>query len=98
MDRPVYLPPGTFRVDRHIVVDDVTLVGAGNWHTVLKGRQVTLAEPAPDGSRHTGVGLYGKPAAEGGRPVARGYAPPGSGRLRSPVAASTPKPRGPLDS
>ncbi|MEU6162910.1 glycosyl hydrolase family 28-related protein [Streptomyces tanashiensis] len=65
-DRPVYLPPGTFRVDRHIVVDDVTIVGAGNWHTVLKGRQVTLAEPAPDGSRHTGVGLYGRPAAEGG--------------------------------
>ncbi|MGW1119411.1 glycosyl hydrolase family 28-related protein [Streptomyces tanashiensis] len=65
-DRPVYLPPGTFRVDRHIVVDDVTIVGAGDWHTVLKGRQVTLAEPAPDGSRHTGVGLYGRPAAEGG--------------------------------
>ncbi|MFE1906844.1 glycosyl hydrolase family 28-related protein [Streptomyces gardneri] len=64
--RPVYLPPGTFRVDRHIVVDDVTIVGAGNWHTVLKGRQVTLAEPAPDGSLHTGVGLYGKSAAEGG--------------------------------
>ncbi|MFD4375637.1 glycosyl hydrolase family 28-related protein [Streptomyces sp. NPDC058486] len=66
LDRPVYLPPGTFRVDRHLTVDDVTIVGAGNWHTVLKGRQVTLAEPAPDGSRHTGVGLYGKPAAEGG--------------------------------
>ncbi|MGW9450191.1 glycosyl hydrolase family 28-related protein [Streptomyces sp. NPDC055632] len=66
VDRPVYLPPGTFRVDRHIVVDDVTIVGAGNWHTVLKGRQVTLAEPAPDGSRHTGVGLYGRSAAEGG--------------------------------
>ncbi|MGW6420434.1 glycosyl hydrolase family 28-related protein [Streptomyces sp. NPDC055055] len=65
-DRPVYLPPGTFRVDRHIVVDDVTVVGAGNWHTVLKGRQGTLAEPAPDGSRHTGVGLYGRSAAEGG--------------------------------
>ncbi|MEU2116429.1 glycosyl hydrolase family 28-related protein [Streptomyces sp. NPDC016459] len=65
-DRPVYLPPGTFRVDRHILVDDVTVVGAGNWHTVLKGRQVTLSEPAPDGSRHTGVGLYGRSAAEGG--------------------------------
>ncbi|MFB6634904.1 glycosyl hydrolase family 28-related protein [Streptomyces sp. NPDC056362] len=64
--RPVYLPPGTFRVDRHIVVDDVTIVGAGNWHTVLKGREVALAEPAPDGSRHTGVGLYGRPASEGG--------------------------------
>ncbi|MER5738552.1 glycosyl hydrolase family 28-related protein, partial [Streptomyces sp. NPDC002262] len=84
LDRPVYLPPGTFRVDRHIEVDDVTIVGAGNWHTVLKGRQVTLAEPAPDGSRHTGVGLYGKPASEGGsRDVhLRGFAIEGDVRER----------------
>ncbi|WP_432062908.1 glycosyl hydrolase family 28-related protein [Streptomyces sp. S1] len=84
VDRPVYLPPGTFRVDRHIVVDDVTIVGAGNWHTVLKGRQVTLAEPAPDGSRHTGVGLYGRSAAEGGsRNVhLRGFAIEGDVRER----------------
>ncbi|MFJ7129221.1 glycosyl hydrolase family 28-related protein [Streptomyces sp. NPDC098101] len=82
--RPVYLPPGTFRVDRHIVVDDVTIVGAGNWHTVLKGRQVALAEPAPDGSRHTGVGLYGRSAAEGGsRDVhLRGFAIEGDVRER----------------
>ncbi|MEV6205034.1 glycosyl hydrolase family 28-related protein [Streptomyces sp. NPDC051771] len=84
LDRPVYLPPGTFRVDRHIEVDDVTIVGAGNWHTVLKGRRTTLAEPAPDGSRHTGVGLYGKPAAEGGsRDVhLRGFAIEGDVRER----------------
>ncbi|WP_082403300.1 glycosyl hydrolase family 28-related protein [Saccharothrix sp. NRRL B-16348] len=63
---PVYLPPGTFQVNRHIVVDDVTIEGAGNWHTVVKGREVTLPTPAPDGSVHTGVGFYGKPAAEGG--------------------------------
>ncbi|WP_405725048.1 right-handed parallel beta-helix repeat-containing protein [Streptomyces sp. NBC_00028] len=66
VDRPVYLPPGTFQVDRHIEVDDVTITGAGSWHTVLKGRQVTLDAPAPDGSRHTGVGLYGRSAADGG--------------------------------
>ncbi|WP_350349762.1 glycosyl hydrolase family 28-related protein [Agromyces sp. G08B096] len=65
-DRPVYLPPGTFRVDRHIIVDDVTIEGAGSWYTVVQGREVALAEPAPDGSVHTGVGFYGKPAAEGG--------------------------------
>ncbi|WP_121831377.1 glycosyl hydrolase family 28-related protein [Streptomyces sp. S1] len=84
VDRPVYLPPGTFRVDRHIVVDDVTIVGAGNWHTILKGRQGTLAEPAPDGSRHTGVGLYGRSAAEGGsRNVhLRGFAIEGDVRER----------------
>ncbi|MFF7446671.1 MULTISPECIES: glycosyl hydrolase family 28-related protein [unclassified Streptomyces] len=64
--RPVHLPPGTFQVNRHIEVDDVTLIGAGSWHTILKGRQVTLDTPAPDGSRHTGVGLYGKSAADGG--------------------------------
>ncbi|MGW9434802.1 glycosyl hydrolase family 28-related protein [Streptomyces sp. NPDC055607] len=84
VDRPVYLPPGTFRIDRHVVVDDVTIVGAGNWHTILKGRQVTLAEPAPDGSRHTGVGLYGRSAAEGGsRNVhLRGFAIEGDVRER----------------
>ncbi|MGV9454606.1 glycosyl hydrolase family 28-related protein [Streptomyces sp. NPDC003635] len=65
-DRPVYLAPGTYQVNRHIVVDDVTITGAGSWHTILKGRQVTLEQPAPDGSRHTGVGLYGKSAASGG--------------------------------
>lgn len=65
-DRPVYLPPGTFQVNRHIEVDDVTITGAGSWYTVLKGREVTLDTPAPDGSRHTGVGLYGKSAADGG--------------------------------
>ncbi|MFC3505679.1 glycosyl hydrolase family 28-related protein [Micromonospora krabiensis] len=62
----VYLPPGTFQVNRHIVVDDVTIEGAGNWHTIVKGRQVTLPRPAPDGSVHTGVGFYGRDAADGG--------------------------------
>ncbi|MEV8346638.1 glycosyl hydrolase family 28-related protein [Streptomyces niveus] len=62
----VYIPPGTYQVNRHIIVDDVTIEGAGNWHTVVKGRQVTLDRPAPDGSVHTGVGFYGKDAADGG--------------------------------
>ncbi|MER5637238.1 glycosyl hydrolase family 28-related protein [Kitasatospora sp. NPDC002227] len=64
--RPLYVPPGTFRVDRHLLVDHVTVQGAGSWYTVLKGRQVSLPSPAPDGSVHTGVGLYGRPATEGG--------------------------------
>ncbi|PSL55535.1 pectate lyase-like protein [Saccharothrix carnea] len=81
---PVYLPPGTFQVNRHIVVDDVTVEGAGNWHTAVKGREVTLPTPAPDGSVHTGVGFYGKPAAEGGsRDVhLRGFAIEGDVRER----------------
>ncbi|MFI8161338.1 glycosyl hydrolase family 28-related protein [Streptomyces microflavus] len=62
----VYIPPGTFRVDRHILVDDVTIKGAGHWYTKIKGRQVDLPAPAPDGSVHTGVGFYGKDAADGG--------------------------------
>ena len=62
----VYIPPGTYRVDRHIIVDGVTIEGAGNWYTTIKGSQVTLATPAADGSVHTGVGFYGKDAAAGG--------------------------------
>ena len=62
----VYIPPGTYQVNRHIVVDDVTIEGAGSWYTVVKGHQVTLATPAADGSVHTGVGFYGRTAAEGG--------------------------------
>jgi hypothetical protein len=64
--RKVYLPPGVFQVNRHIVVDDVTITGAGNWYTIIKGREVALDTPAPDGSVHTGVGFYGKDAADGG--------------------------------
>jgi hypothetical protein len=62
----VYLPPGTFQVNRHIIVDNVTVEGAGNWYTIIKGHQVTLSAPAPDGSIHTGVGFYGKDASVGG--------------------------------
>ena len=62
----VYVPPGTYQVNRHIIVDDVTIEGAGSWYTIITGKQVTLATPAPDGSIHTGVGFYGKDASEGG--------------------------------
>nr|WP_230416479.1 glycosyl hydrolase family 28-related protein [Micromonospora tarapacensis] len=63
---PVYLPPGTYQVNRHIIVDDVTIEGAGNWYTIIRGREVALPTPAPDGSVHTGVGFYGRDAADGG--------------------------------
>ncbi|WP_433975988.1 glycosyl hydrolase family 28-related protein [Tunturiibacter lichenicola] len=62
----VYLPPGTFQVNRHILVDNVTIEGAGSWYTIVKGHQVTLSSPLPDGSVHTGVGFYGKYVADGG--------------------------------
>ena len=62
----VFVPAGTYQVNRHIVVDNVTIKGAGSWWTIIKGHEVTLAEPAPDGSLHTGVGLYGKYVDDGG--------------------------------
>ncbi|QNE34433.1 glycosyl hydrolase family 28-related protein [Leifsonia shinshuensis] len=62
----VYVPPGVFQVNRHIVVDNVTIEGAGSWYTIIRGHEVALATPAPDGSVHTGVGFYGKDAASGG--------------------------------
>ncbi|WP_084626765.1 glycosyl hydrolase family 28-related protein [Demequina aurantiaca] len=62
----VYVPPGTYKVDRHIIVDDVTIEGAGHWYTTFKGSEVALDEPAADGSIHTGVGFYGKWAEDGG--------------------------------
>jgi Pectate lyase superfamily protein len=62
----VYIPPGTYQVNQHIIVDNVTIEGAGNWYTIIKGHQVTLSTPAPDGSIHTGVGFYGKDASVGG--------------------------------
>lgn len=49
--RVVWLPPGTYQVNRHIIVDKVTLRGAGMWHTVLRG---------------DGVGIYGKYVGDGG--------------------------------
>ena len=56
----VYLPAGTYQVNRHIVVDRVRIQGAGSWYTIVTGHQVALSTPAPDGSVHTGVGFYGK--------------------------------------
>lgn len=62
----VYVPPGVYQVNRHIVVDNVTITGAGSWYTIVKGNEVALGAPLPDGSVHTGVGFYGKYAADGG--------------------------------
>jgi Pectate lyase superfamily protein len=64
--RTVFVPAGRYQVNRHVVVDDVTIEGAGSWWTVIRGHQVTLASPLPDGSVHTGVGFYGKYVDDGG--------------------------------
>jgi hypothetical protein len=62
----VYVPQGTYQVNRHIIVDNVTIEGAGSWYTIITGHEVTLSTPTPDGSVHTGVGFYGKDASLGG--------------------------------
>lgn len=56
--KEVYIPQGTFQVTQHIVVDRVTLAGAGPWYSVLTGRDAT--------DRTKAVGVYGKWAADGG--------------------------------
>jgi Pectate lyase superfamily protein len=45
--RPLWVPPGHFRLDGHIQVDHVEIAGAGPWYSVLEG---------------DGVGLYGRDA------------------------------------
>ena len=47
---PAWIPPGAFRLERHVTVDRVTLAGAGHWHSVLRGK---------------GAGLYGRKAPRG---------------------------------
>jgi hypothetical protein len=64
--RTVFIPAGTYQVNRHIVVDDVTVRGAGNWWTVVRGTLKPLATPAPDLSTHSAPGFYAKYANEGG--------------------------------
>ncbi len=66
---PVYVPPGTYSVSQHIIVNNVTIEGAGSWYTIFKGHQVTLSSPAPDGSIHTGVGFYGQRPARAAAPT-----------------------------
>ncbi|MDB5475751.1 MAG: coagulation factor 5/8 type protein [Phenylobacterium sp.] len=54
--RSVWLDPGRYRVDRHIVVDRVTLAGAGPWYSILTGRGVGVFGRRTGGGSH-GVGL-----------------------------------------
>ncbi|MFI6474795.1 discoidin domain-containing protein [Streptomyces sp. NPDC050516] len=54
----VYIPSGTFRLTDHVVVDQVTLAGAGPWYSVLTGRSST--------DRTRAAGIYGKYVTGGG--------------------------------
>ena len=49
--RTVWIDPGLYRVEHHILVDQVTLAGAGPWYSVLGGRGVgVFGRAAPIGS------------------------------------------------
>eukprot|EP00475_Leptophrys_vorax_P024062 TRINITY_DN3311_c0_g1_i7.p1 TRINITY_DN3311_c0_g1~~TRINITY_DN3311_c0_g1_i7.p1 ORF type:complete len:649 (+),score=172.66 TRINITY_DN3311_c0_g1_i7:100-2046(+) len=39
-DKEVWIPAGTFQVNRHIIVDRVTIRGAGAWHSVVRGNNL----------------------------------------------------------
>ena len=49
--KTVWIPAGTFTVNRHIILDGVTVKGAGPWYSVLHGN---------------GVGMYGRYVTDGG--------------------------------
>lgn len=51
----VWIPRGTYNITRHIIVDNVTLAGAGPWYSVLRG---------------LGVGVYGNFTPANGGPGA----------------------------
>lgn len=38
--RVLYVPAGRYRIDGHVVVDEVTIAGAGQWHTIIAGHHL----------------------------------------------------------
>ncbi|MEU8296065.1 discoidin domain-containing protein [Micromonospora sp. NPDC048909] len=56
--KAVWIPIGTFTLWDHVVVDGVTLRGAGPWYSVLGGRHPT--------DRKRAAGIYGKYVPGGG--------------------------------
>ena len=53
--KAVYIPPGNFLVTSHLIVNNVTLTGAGEWYSVLGGNGVGVFgnfAPAPSTNVH----------------------------------------------
>jgi hypothetical protein len=49
--RTVWIPPGTFTINRHVIVNNITVRGAGPWYSVLHGNGVGVyGQDAPNGS------------------------------------------------
>ncbi|GLY78067.1 mycodextranase [Actinoallomurus iriomotensis] len=57
-NKVVYIPQGTYTLYGHVIVDGVTLAGAGPWYSVLTGRDPN--------NRSRAAGIYGKYVADGG--------------------------------
>lgn len=60
----VWIPQGTYLVTSHILVDNVTLTGAGPWYSVLTGAPVGGGN-GNSPSNGNGVGVYGNDAYDG---------------------------------
>jgi hypothetical protein len=53
--RTVFIPAGRFQVNGHLIVDNVTVQGAGQWYTTLTGNGVGVygrSNPTPSGNVH----------------------------------------------
>ncbi|GAA2382464.1 hypothetical protein Cme02nite_53660 [Catellatospora methionotrophica] len=54
--KPLYVPAGRYAVARHLLVDGVTVQGAGMWHTELRGAGVGVyGDAAPNPSQRVRV-------------------------------------------
>ena len=62
--RAVYIPPGNFLVTSHLIVNNVTLTGAGEWYSVLGGNGVGVFgnfAPSPSTDVHlSNFAIYGQ--------------------------------------
>ena len=50
--KTVYIPKGNYLLTDHVIVDQVKIVGAGPWHSVLGGRNPN--------DKHKSAGIFGK--------------------------------------
>ena len=51
--RPLYVPPGHYRVDGHLIVDRVVVLGAGSWYAILRGHDLGFYSRESGSSRVT---------------------------------------------
>jgi hypothetical protein len=62
--KAVYIPPGNFLVTAHLIVNNVTLTGAGEWYSVLGGNGVGVfgnLPPDPSTNVHlSNFAIYGQ--------------------------------------